>query len=107
MAKVIPETGLSLISTFLLLLLGRYLCWCTISPGGIIHPVVFASVLTWLKIYIFSRNLQFLNHVYSIKTKVLLPHTYVDLLDLECPVNLLRNTLYNLAFQYYDFECTR
>jgi hypothetical protein len=34
-----------------------------------------ASSLTWLIKYIFYQNLQFLNHVIIIKTKVLLPRT--------------------------------
>jgi len=40
---------------------------------GIIRPIVSASALTWLIRYILYRNLQFLNHVIIIKTKVLLP----------------------------------
>jgi len=40
------------ISTFLLLSLGWYLCWWTISPEGIIRPVVSVSALTWFIIYI-------------------------------------------------------
>ena len=56
--------------------LGQYLCWWIIRvPGanGIIRPVVGASALTWCIRYIYYRNLQFLNHVIIIKTKVLVP----------------------------------
>ena len=38
---------LNLISTFVLLSLGRYLCWWTISTRNIICPVVSASTPTW------------------------------------------------------------
>jgi len=38
---------------FLLLSLGRYLCWWTISPNGIIRPVVNILALTWFIRYIF------------------------------------------------------
>jgi hypothetical protein len=44
----ITITGsISLISMCLLLSLGRYLCWWTISPEGIILPVVSVLALTW------------------------------------------------------------
>jgi hypothetical protein len=92
----VPDEGYSrnLISTFLLLSLGRYLCWWTISPWGyhpsssqcyyhwvdtsaggplvpegIIHPVVSALALTWCIIHIFYRNLQFLNQVIIFKLR--------------------------------------
>ena len=70
-----------LISTFLLLSLGRYLCWWTVSPDSIIRPVVCASALTWFRRYIFYRNLQFVNHVIMIKTKVLLPQAQITFYD--------------------------
>jgi hypothetical protein len=44
-------------------------------PGGIIRPVVSVSTLTWFIRYIYNRNLQFLNNVFFIKTKVFLPQT--------------------------------
>ena len=52
---------------------------------GIIVPVVMVSVLTSLIIYIYHWNLQFLNNVIIIKTKVLLPQVYVTLLGIGCP----------------------
>ena len=42
-------------------------------PEAIIHPVV--SALTWFIRYVYYWNLQFLNNVIIIKTKVLLPQT--------------------------------
>jgi hypothetical protein len=36
---------------------------------GVIHPVASASTLTGSIIYIYYRNLQFLDHVIIIKTK--------------------------------------
>jgi len=42
------------ISTFLLLSLGRYICWWTFS---IIRPVVSVSTLTWVIRYIYYWNL--------------------------------------------------
>jgi hypothetical protein len=60
-----------LISKFLLLSLGRYLCWYTISPTkSIICPIVRVSVLTWFIGYIYYCNLQFLNNVIIIKSKL-------------------------------------
>jgi hypothetical protein len=50
-------------------------------PEGIIRPVVSASALTWYIKYICYWNLDFLNNVIIIKTKVLLPHAYVHLTD--------------------------
>ena len=61
-----PSCPLLLISTVLLLSLGRFLCWWTISPlgyyppnihcfrEGIIRPVFIASALTW-----FIRNISY------------------------------------------------
>ena len=37
---------------FLLLSLGRYLCWWTISSRGIIHPVAGVLALTWFIRYL-------------------------------------------------------
>jgi hypothetical protein len=48
-------------------------------PEDIIHPVVRVSALTWFIRYIYYWNLQFLNNVIIINTKVLLPHAYVTL----------------------------
>ena len=46
-------------------------------PGGIIHPVDTdsGSALTWLIRYIYYWNVQFLDNIIIIKTKVLLPQT--------------------------------
>jgi hypothetical protein len=44
-------------------------------PEGIIHPVITVSALTWFIRYIYYWNLQLLNNVIIIKTKVLLPQT--------------------------------
>ena len=72
--KVIPETCRAHHIWYL-----RFLCqhWNDTSAGGllvlegIIRSVVSASVLTWFIIYIYYRNLQFLNNVIINKTKVL------------------------------------
>ena len=51
--------------------------------GRIEHRSIFKLLTTtWFLRYIFFyRNLQFLSHVIIIKTKVLLPHTWVTLAD--------------------------
>jgi hypothetical protein len=66
--------------TFMLLCLRFYYYHCVdTSAGGllvhedIIPPVVRISALTWFTRYIHHWNLQFLNNVIIIKTKVLLP----------------------------------
>jgi hypothetical protein len=66
------SVALNLISTFLLISLGRYLYWWTINIGGH-HPP--SSQWHWHSLYdiLFCRNLQFLNHVIIIKAEVLLP----------------------------------
>jgi len=56
------------------------------SPLGIIRPVVSVSARTWFIRYIYSRNVQFLNNVIIIKTKVLLSQTYVTLDNFDYPV---------------------
>ena len=61
----------NLISTYLLLSLGQYLCW--VVPKSIILSVVSISTLTWFIRYILLEVLQFLHHVIMIKNKVLLP----------------------------------
>jgi len=44
-------------------------------------------------------------YVFFIKTKVLLPHAYVILVDFAYPLVLFLQTLLNyLAFQSFDFE---
>jgi len=48
-------------------------------PEGIIRPVVSVSALAWFIRYILYRNVQFLNHVIVIKTKVLLPQAEMTL----------------------------
>jgi hypothetical protein len=97
--------ALNLISMLLLLSLGRYLCWWTISPVGIIRSVVSASTLTMFIGYMYYWNLQFLNNVIINKTKVLLPD--LSRFWLSCLVPLVYpKTLNYLAFQYFDFECT-
>jgi len=49
-------------------------------PNGIIRPVVSASTLTWFIRYIFiTEMIKFLNNVFIIKTKVLLPNAQVTL----------------------------
>jgi hypothetical protein len=73
--------ALHLISTFLLLSLGQYLCSWTISPGGYHLASISVSALKWRSTYICYSNLQFLNNVIFIKTKVLLPQAYVTLTD--------------------------
>ena len=63
--KVIPERAacaLSLIYVFLILSLGQYLCWWTISPLGYHRP----SIQSY-------QNLQFQTHVIINKGKVLRP----------------------------------
>jgi len=62
------QITLNLISSFLLLSLGRYLCWWTISPENIIQPVISASTVTWFMKYIYYQHLQFQNNVIIIKT---------------------------------------
>ena len=69
------------ISTLLLLSLGRYLCGGLLVPQGIIRPVVSASALTWFIRYIYFWKLQFLNNVIIYKSKVILPQSYVILDD--------------------------
>ena len=89
-----------IITLFLLLSLGGYLCWWTISPwgyhslsslgfyhwvdtsvsgllvpGGIIYSVVWASPRTWFIRYIYYWNLLFLNNVIINETKVVFPQT--------------------------------
>ena len=81
LALSVPDKGysrnvscaLNLISTF------YYNRWADTSAGrllvpaeGIMRQVVSVSALTWFISYIFYWNLQFLNHVIIIKTKVLL-----------------------------------
>ena len=95
--------------------LGRYLCWWTISPwlyhqsssqcfyhwvdtsaggllvpGCIISPVVSVSGLILFIKYVCHWHLQFLNHVIIIKTKVLLPQTYLTLADVGGTVQSFR-----------------
>jgi hypothetical protein len=53
------------------------------------RPLVSVSALTWFIIYknvYLYPNLQFLNNVIIIKTKVIHPHAYVTLVDFGCPV---------------------
>jgi hypothetical protein len=89
-----------IITLFLLLSLGGYLCWWTISPWGyhslsslgfyhwvdtsvggllvpegIVHSVVWASPLTWFIRYIYYWNLLFLNNMIINETKVVFPQT--------------------------------
>ena len=72
---------LLMISTFVLISLGRYLCWWTVSIECIIRPVVSASTLTWLSRYIQYCNLLFLHNVNIDKTKVLLPQAQLILAE--------------------------
>ena len=51
-------------------------------PDGIFCPVVSYLALTWFFRYIFDWNLQSLNHVIIIKTKVLFLQRYATLTDL-------------------------
>jgi hypothetical protein len=96
---------------FVLLSLGRYLCWLTIShrgchssssqcyyhwvdtstgwllvPEDVIRPVVSAEALTWFTRYVYYWNLQFLIKVFIIKTKILLPQVAVTSSDFGYPV---------------------
>jgi hypothetical protein len=50
---------------------------------SIIRPVVNSSALTWLIRYIYYWNLQFLNNVIIIKTKVYLPREYTKCITLS------------------------
>ena len=81
-----------------------------VLPEGMIHPVVSASALTWYIRYIyFLQKLQFLNNVIINKTKVFLPHVYMNfsrfLLSCFGPFGFIApKTLYYLAFQSFDFE---
>ena len=70
--------ALNLISTFLLLSQGRYLCWWTIRPRVYHLPSgqCFGTVMVY---YIW--NLHFLNNVIINQTKILLPHAHVTLAD--------------------------
>ena len=87
--KVIPETCRAHQIWYL-----RFLCqhWIDTSAGGLLvlegitRSVVSASVLTWFIIYIYYRNLQFLNNVIINKTKVLHHQALVTLADFEYPV---------------------
>jgi hypothetical protein len=95
---------------------GRYLCWWTISPRSyrgllvpevIIRPVVSVLALTSFIRYIWYWNLEFLNNVIIIKTKVLLPQAWVTLAkcvrsSLGPLVYLLRNFL--ILFGFPDFR---
>jgi hypothetical protein len=54
--------------------------------------------MPWFIRYTFYQNLQFLNHVIIIKTKVLLPQAYVTLPCLDPLVYLLPKLLNYLAF---------
>jgi hypothetical protein len=90
-----------------LILLARYLCWWTISPRGIIRPVVSASALTWFIRYIYYWNLQFLNNVNVNKTKVLLPQVKQILAILFRFFGFIAPKIFNyMAFQSFDFERT-
>jgi len=75
------QCTLNLLPTFLLLSLNQYLCWWTINTRGY-HPPssqCFGSSLHGSINIFFYQNLQFLNHVIIIKTKVLLPQSQVTL----------------------------
>ena len=52
-------------------------------PKCIISPEVVVLTTTWFIRFIYYRKLQFLNCVIMIRTKVLLPQTYVTLPNLE------------------------
>jgi len=69
---------------------------------GIIHPIVSVSTLTWFIRYIYYWNLQFLNNVIIIKTKVRWPQAYAILADFGSLVYFLPETLICLAFQSFD-----
>jgi hypothetical protein len=59
----------------------RY-CLSFCDKRFLITPVVRASALTWFITYILLQNVQFLNHVINIKTKVLVPQVYMILAGL-------------------------
>ena len=48
------------ISTFVLLSLGRYLCWWIIRTESITCPIVSVSALTWIVTYIYYWNLHYM-----------------------------------------------
>ena len=79
---------------------------------SIIHPVVSVSELTWFIRYIYYLNLQFLNDVIIMKTKVLLLmyqcHTNDPLANLFKHFGFLapKHFLCYLTFQPLDFERT-
>ena len=50
---------LNYISTFVLLSLGRYLCWWIIRTESITCPIVSVSALTWILTYIYYWNLHY------------------------------------------------
>jgi hypothetical protein len=57
-----------------------------ISPEGIIRPVVSASVLTLFIRYIYYWDLHFLNNIIINKTNVLLPQSWLTVVDFGYPV---------------------
>jgi hypothetical protein len=65
--------------------------------------------MTWFISYIYYCNLQFLNNVIIIKTKVPLPQAEVNIDDFDYPVfgpilfYCSRRFKNNFAFQYLDF----
>ena len=81
-----------LISTFLLLSLGRYLCWRTIIPRGY-HPPSSQCFGTDMVYYMyFYWNLHFTNNAIIIKTKLLLSdigNNYLAWAILSRPVSFI------------------
>jgi len=102
--------ALTLISTFLLLSLGRYLCWWTISPQGY-HPPssqCFGTDMIFIR-YIYYWNVQFPNNVIINKAKVPLPRAFVTLsrlsreeMGITCKIRSLSNKNVDIKFSVDD-----
>ena len=60
----------------------------------IIRHVVSVSALTWFIRNIYYWNIQFLNNVIIIKTKVLLPQASMDMSDFDYSVFLLQKYVF-------------
>ena len=72
-------------------------------------PCQFFSNVIMYNIYFYYFNLQFLNYVMFISTKILLSHTYLTLDDFGSPVYAhyffwSQSHLNNLAFQSFDWS---